>query len=423
MSASPRDLPRHGTGSRRGTAGPRTRRERHRGPLGRAGDDRPADPSSDRGGPAYGRAARASGRRRHRHRRDGHRQHHRGGGARGGAHRRARGAHDRPRDRARRRRVAAQGRGGRGGRRAPPAARRTPGRSRRWPTSVASRSPASSGSSSAAPRRASPSCSTATSPGPRRSSPSSSPRASRRRLLAGHRSVEPGHRIVLDRLGLEPILDLDLRLGEGTGAALAMQVLASAVAIRDGMATFASAGSRIARDRRHPGPARRDPLDRRALLRPERSVADGWRASGGRCDGPRAHDGRRPGYAGRDQPGASSAPDRVGDRPRDRRLSRHRRPLAGNRLRYRRGPHLGASGAPLPGRSPRTSPRATSSTGRAANERTSSSDGYGEAWADLVARAEPVIVVSHGGPLRVIAAPLAAPEPARWLRVPLVAAR
>ncbi len=47
----------------------------------------------------------------------------------------------------------------------------------------------------------------------------------------------------------------------------------------------------------------------------------------------------------------------------------------------------------------------------------------GEAWADLVALAEPVIVVSHGGPLRVIAAPLAAPEPARWLRVPLVAAR
>jgi nicotinate-nucleotide--dimethylbenzimidazole phosphoribosyltransferase len=62
------------------------------------------------------------------------------------------------------------------------------------------------------------------------------------RLLAGHRSVEPGHRIVLERLGLDPILDLDLRLGEGTGAALAMDVLASAVAIRDGMATFASAG-------------------------------------------------------------------------------------------------------------------------------------------------------------------------------------
>jgi nicotinate-nucleotide--dimethylbenzimidazole phosphoribosyltransferase len=62
------------------------------------------------------------------------------------------------------------------------------------------------------------------------------------RLLAGHRSVEPGHRIVLERLGLDPILDLELRLGEGTGAALAMGVLASAVAIRDRMATFASAG-------------------------------------------------------------------------------------------------------------------------------------------------------------------------------------
>jgi len=62
------------------------------------------------------------------------------------------------------------------------------------------------------------------------------------RLLAGHRSVEPGHRIVLERLDLEPILDLGLRLGEGTGAALAMHVLASAVAVRDGMATFATAG-------------------------------------------------------------------------------------------------------------------------------------------------------------------------------------
>ena len=232
----------HGTGSRRGTAGPRTRRERHRGPLGRAGDDRPADPSSDRGGPAHGRAARASWRRRHRHRRDGHRQHDRGGGARGSAHRRTRRAHDGPRDRARRRRVAAQGRGGRGGRRAPRAHVGHRGARARWPISVASRSPASWVSSWAAPRRASPSCSTAISPGPRRSSPSELAPGLAERLLAGHRSVEPGHRIVLDRLGLKPILDLDLRLGEGTGAALAMQVLASAVAIRDGMATFASAG-------------------------------------------------------------------------------------------------------------------------------------------------------------------------------------
>jgi nicotinate-nucleotide--dimethylbenzimidazole phosphoribosyltransferase len=61
------------------------------------------------------------------------------------------------------------------------------------------------------------------------------------RMLAAHRSVEPGHAIVLDRLGLEPLLDLRLRLGEGTGAALAMSVIDAAVAIRDGMATFESA--------------------------------------------------------------------------------------------------------------------------------------------------------------------------------------
>jgi nicotinate-nucleotide--dimethylbenzimidazole phosphoribosyltransferase len=61
------------------------------------------------------------------------------------------------------------------------------------------------------------------------------------RMIAAHRSVEPGHRIVLERLGLRPLLDLDLRLGEGTGAALAMQLIDAAVRIRDGMATFASA--------------------------------------------------------------------------------------------------------------------------------------------------------------------------------------
>jgi nicotinate-nucleotide--dimethylbenzimidazole phosphoribosyltransferase len=61
------------------------------------------------------------------------------------------------------------------------------------------------------------------------------------RLLAGHRSVEPGHAIVLDRLGLRPVLELDMRLGEGTGAALAMQVVGAAAAVRDGMATFAEA--------------------------------------------------------------------------------------------------------------------------------------------------------------------------------------
>ena len=62
------------------------------------------------------------------------------------------------------------------------------------------------------------------------------------RLVAAHRSVEPGHAVVLDHLGLRPLLDLDLRLGEGTGAALAMTLVDAAVHIRDGMATFESAG-------------------------------------------------------------------------------------------------------------------------------------------------------------------------------------
>jgi nicotinate-nucleotide--dimethylbenzimidazole phosphoribosyltransferase len=61
------------------------------------------------------------------------------------------------------------------------------------------------------------------------------------RLLAGHRSVEPGHAVILDHLALEPLLLLDLRLGEGTGAALAMSLIDAAVRIRDEMATFESA--------------------------------------------------------------------------------------------------------------------------------------------------------------------------------------
>jgi nicotinate-nucleotide--dimethylbenzimidazole phosphoribosyltransferase len=62
------------------------------------------------------------------------------------------------------------------------------------------------------------------------------------RLIAGHRSPEPGHAIVLDRLGLSAILELDLRLGEGTGAALALGILDAAAHLRDEMATFESAG-------------------------------------------------------------------------------------------------------------------------------------------------------------------------------------
>jgi len=60
--------------------------------------------------------------------------------------------------------------------------------------------------------------------------------------LAGHTSAEPGHAIALESLGLRPPLDLDLRLGEGTGALLALPLVASAArALRD-VATFDSAG-------------------------------------------------------------------------------------------------------------------------------------------------------------------------------------
>jgi nicotinate-nucleotide--dimethylbenzimidazole phosphoribosyltransferase len=62
------------------------------------------------------------------------------------------------------------------------------------------------------------------------------------RLIASHRSAEPGHAIVLEHLGLRPLLDLELRLGEGTGAALAFVLVEAACAVRDEMATFRSAG-------------------------------------------------------------------------------------------------------------------------------------------------------------------------------------
>ena len=61
-------------------------------------------------------------------------------------------------------------------------------------------------------------------------------------LFAGHRSAEPGHSVMLAWLGLEPLLDLGLRLGEGTGAALAMGVLDAAARLLQEMATFADAG-------------------------------------------------------------------------------------------------------------------------------------------------------------------------------------
>ncbi|WP_027892226.1 nicotinate-nucleotide--dimethylbenzimidazole phosphoribosyltransferase [Calidithermus chliarophilus] len=61
-------------------------------------------------------------------------------------------------------------------------------------------------------------------------------------LFAGHRSAEPGHALQLRALGLRPVLELDLRLGEGTGAVLSFPVLRAAARVLAGMATFAEAG-------------------------------------------------------------------------------------------------------------------------------------------------------------------------------------
>ena len=60
-------------------------------------------------------------------------------------------------------------------------------------------------------------------------------------MIAGHRSVEPGHAVALEHLALRPLLELDMRLGEGSGAALAMSVINAAVDLHNGMATFAEA--------------------------------------------------------------------------------------------------------------------------------------------------------------------------------------
>jgi len=61
------------------------------------------------------------------------------------------------------------------------------------------------------------------------------------RCIAGHRSTEPGATVALRHLGLEPVLDLGLRLGEGTGACLAVPVVGAAARVLNEMATFAEA--------------------------------------------------------------------------------------------------------------------------------------------------------------------------------------
>lgn len=60
--------------------------------------------------------------------------------------------------------------------------------------------------------------------------------------LAAHRSAEPAHRRLLEAIGKKPLLDLGMRLGEGSGAALAIGLVKAALAVHKGMATFAQAG-------------------------------------------------------------------------------------------------------------------------------------------------------------------------------------
>ena len=76
----------------------------------------------------------------------------------------------------------------------------------------------------------------------------------RRYFIASHQSVEPGHRVGLDAMGLRPLLDMDMRLGEGTGAALAMHIVEAAAKCLAEMATFAQAGvSQRMVDQHEPG--------------------------------------------------------------------------------------------------------------------------------------------------------------------------
>ncbi len=61
-------------------------------------------------------------------------------------------------------------------------------------------------------------------------------------IIAGHLSQEPGHRVLLESMGMKPVLQLDMRLGEGSGAVLTFPLIESAMRIYNEMATFASAG-------------------------------------------------------------------------------------------------------------------------------------------------------------------------------------
>jgi nicotinate-nucleotide--dimethylbenzimidazole phosphoribosyltransferase len=66
--------------------------------------------------------------------------------------------------------------------------------------------------------------------------------AARAYLFASHRSQEIGHRFMHERMGLDPLIDLEFRLGEGTGAAVAMELLDASTRILADIKTFAEVG-------------------------------------------------------------------------------------------------------------------------------------------------------------------------------------
>jgi nicotinate-nucleotide--dimethylbenzimidazole phosphoribosyltransferase len=80
-----------------------------------------------------------------------------------------------------------------------------------------------------------------------------------RHALAGHVSAEAGHRLLLEALGLVPLLDLKMRLGESSGAAVAVLLLRAALACHTGMATFAEAQVSNKSDPGHPAGASAKP--------------------------------------------------------------------------------------------------------------------------------------------------------------------
>ena len=61
-------------------------------------------------------------------------------------------------------------------------------------------------------------------------------------MIASHCSVERGHKIVLEKLKLDPLFNFDMRLGEGTGAAIGISIAEAALKILNDMATFEKAG-------------------------------------------------------------------------------------------------------------------------------------------------------------------------------------